>query len=133
MALQELHLCGYTGRPPHRDIHKAALGAEVSVNWQAWDNGVEALEHLRTQGYLLVAVEQTEPSQELHRWAWDGTQPLALVFGNEVEGLDSEILGLCDMGLEIPQWGTKHSLNVAVSAGIVFWEMARIHALQSRT
>jgi 23S rRNA (guanosine2251-2'-O)-methyltransferase len=72
-----------------------------------------------------VAVEQTEPSVSLTDWTWDGKQPLAFIFGNEVDGLDASLLGLCDWGLEIPQWGCKHSLNVSVCAGILFWEAAR--------
>ncbi len=124
-GLKEIILCGYTGRPPHRDIHKAALGAEESVAWRAWDNPLEALEHLRSEGYTLVAVEQAEPSVSLANWSWEGHQPMALIFGNEVDGLDSSILKACDWALELPQWGCKHSLNVSVCAGILFWESAR--------
>jgi tRNA G18 (ribose-2'-O)-methylase SpoU len=124
-GIEKVILAGYTGRPPHRDIHKAALGAEETVPWRAWNDSAEALLHLRSQGYTLVAVEQAEPSVSLEQWKWDGRQPLALVFGNEVDGLDPELLQFCDWALEIPQAGCKHSLNVAVCAGIVFWEAAR--------
>jgi len=124
-GLKEIILCGYTGRPPHRDIHKAALGAEESVAWRAWDDPHEALRQLRSEGYTLVAVEQAEPSHSLADWSWAGKEPLALVFGNEMDGLDPALLQSCDWALELPQWGTKHSLNVSVCAGILFWEAAR--------
>lgn len=124
-GIKEIILAGFTGRPPHRDIHKAALGAEETVPWRSWDDPLQALLQLRAEGYILVAVEQAEPSLSLAEWDWDGLQPLAFVFGNEVDGLDPEFLKLCDWALEIPQWGCKHSLNVAVCAGIVFWEAAR--------
>jgi len=124
-ALKELILCGFTGHPPHRDIHKSALGAEKAVPWRGWERPEEALIHLRSEGYTLVAVEQAEPSVPLTEWTWNGHQPLAFVFGNEVDGVDSELLALCDWALEIPQWGSKHSLNVSVCAGILFWEAAR--------
>lgn len=124
-GLKEIILCGYTGRPPHRDIHKAALGAEESVSWRAWDDPLEALGQLRSDGYTLVAVEQAEPSYSLAEWSWEGREPLALVFGNEMDGLDPALLQACDWALELPQWGCKHSLNVSVCAGILFWEAAR--------
>ena len=124
-ALKELILCGFTGHPPHRDIHKSALGAEKTVTWRGWEHPEEALIHLRSEGYTLVAVEQAEPSVPLTEWNWNGHQPLAFVFGNEVDGVDSKLLALCDWALEIPQWGSKHSLNVSVCAGILFWEAAR--------
>ncbi|MFZ9680462.1 MAG: RNA methyltransferase [Bacteroidia bacterium] len=124
-ALRELILCGFTGRPPHREIHRSALGAEESVAWRAWDTPAEALVALRAEGYALVAVEQAEPSVSLTDWDWDGQRPLAFVLGNEVEGLEPALLAMCDWALEIPQWGCKHSLNVSVCAGILFWEAAR--------
>ncbi|MBU6192519.1 MAG: RNA methyltransferase [Bacteroidetes bacterium] len=131
-GLKEIILCGYTGRPPHRDIHKAALGAEESVSWRAWDDPLEALGQLQSEGYTLVAVEQAEPSHSLADWSWEGREPLALVFGNEMDGLDPALLQACDWALELPQWGCKHSLNVSVCAGILFWEAAR-RAMPNRT
>jgi tRNA G18 (ribose-2'-O)-methylase SpoU len=124
-ALQELILCGFTGRPPHRDLHKAALGAELSMPWRGWEQPLQALLDLKAEGFHLCAVEQTTSSCSLELWTPDVQQPLALVLGNEVDGLDQELLDVCDSSVEIPQWGTKHSLNVAVCAGILFWEVAR--------
>lgn len=124
-GLKEIILAGYTGRPPHRDIHKAALGAEEAVPWRGWEDPAEALGQLRLEGYALIAVEQAEPSVSLADWTWDGKLPLAFVFGNEVDGLHPDLLKLCDWALEVPQWGCKHSLNVSVCAGILFWEAAR--------
>jgi tRNA G18 (ribose-2'-O)-methylase SpoU len=124
-ALRELILCGFTGRPPHRDLHKAALGAERSMPWRGWDQPLQALLDLKSEGYHLCAVEQTTSSCSLEHWQPENLQPLALVLGNEVDGLDQELLEVCDSSVEIPQWGTKHSLNVAVCAGLVFWEAAR--------
>ncbi len=123
-AVEELYLCGYTPCPPHRDIHKTALGATETVKWRSFATTAEAVEHARSLGYSILAVEQVHNSTPLNTFDWKG-QKTALVFGNEVTGVNNEILGLADGCLEIPQWGSKHSLNIAVSAGVVLWELVR--------
>lgn len=120
--LQKLVLCGFTGSPPHREIHRSALGAEQTVAWEHVDNTRDALENLKAAGYLTVAIEQTSASSPLHRFRFEAGKSYALVFGNEVDGVSDEALAACDVALEIPQAGTKHSLNVSVCGGIVLWE-----------
>jgi 23S rRNA (guanosine2251-2'-O)-methyltransferase len=120
--LEKLLLCGYTGTPPHRDIHKSALGAEESVDWQHFSSTELALEELAAAGYQLVAIEQTTGSIPLHLYKFDVHKKYALVFGNEVEGVSEAALVLCHEAIEIPQAGTKHSLNVSVCGGILMWE-----------
>jgi 23S rRNA (guanosine2251-2'-O)-methyltransferase len=118
-------LCGYTPQPPHRDIHKTALGATETVDWLYFPTTVEAVKELKGRGYKVYAIEQVEQSISLEKFA-DTGQPVAIVFGNEVEGVDSEVIKLCDGYIEIPQLGMKHSLNISVAAGIVLWEMVRM-------
>jgi tRNA G18 (ribose-2'-O)-methylase SpoU len=120
-------LCGYTPRPPHRDIHKTALGATDTVEWKYIDSAVEAVRQLRDTGYQVLAVEQVEGSIPLQSFKGTRNQKLALVFGNEVEGISDEVLACCGQSIEIPQFGTKHSLNVSVAAGIALWEMRRVY------
>jgi tRNA G18 (ribose-2'-O)-methylase SpoU len=117
-------LCGYTPQPPHRDIHKTALGATETVDWLYYPTTFEAVQQIKERGYTLLAIEQAEGSISLEQFEI-GDQKIALVFGNEVEGVDAEILQLCDGCIEIPQLGMKHSLNISVAAGIVLWEMVR--------
>ncbi len=118
-------LCGYTPCPPHRDIHKTALGATETVHWQYAPTTIEAVNLLKEQGYLVFAVEQAQGSIQLNQFTPHPEQPLALVFGNEVEGVDAAVLTACNGCIEIPQYGMKHSLNVSIAAGIVLWEMVR--------
>src|ERR1700744_6489430 len=126
-----IYLCGFTPQPPHRDIHKTALGATETVEWQYFDSTAAAVRSLREAGYTVLAVEQTEGSVALQdvcrrfSGAEGGSKPLAVVFGNEVEGVGVEALAGCDGAVEIPQWGMKHSLNISVAAGIVLWELVR--------
>lgn len=120
-------LCGYTPRPPHRDIHKTALGATETVTWHYAETTVQALEVLRSEGYSIFAIEQVEKSIPLHEFSAKQSEKLAVIFGNEVTGIDAEALKLCDGSIEIPQFGMKHSLNVSVAAGIVLWELAGKH------
>lgn len=119
-----IFLCGYTPQPPHRDIHKTALGATETVKWQYFTNAAEAVAEAKRRNYAVWAVEQTDASTPLHLF-----EPLsggtALVMGNEVEGVSDELLSLCDGSIEIPQWGMKHSLNVSIATGIVLWEITR--------
>lgn len=119
--LQGMVLCGYTPQPPHRDIHKTALGATETVHWQYSATTVEAVQRLKNEGYKVYAIEQVVNSIPLHRFEYNG--PLAVVFGNEVNGVEEEVLKLCDGSIEIPQLGMKHSLNISVAAGIVLWEL----------
>lgn len=119
-----IFLCGYTPRPPHRDIHKTALGATETVHWQYFSQATDAVKEAKARNYSVWAVEQTDASTPLYTYqpALNGT---ALVLGNEVEGVADSLLSLCDGSIEIPQWGMKHSLNVSVAAGIVLWEITR--------
>ena len=121
-ALERIYLCGVTGRPPHRDITKTALGSTESVSWEYAPTTLEAVESLRAAGYQLVAVEQTTGSVPLPAFRPAAGRPLALVLGNEVFGVEDAVLALCDLAVEIPQFGTKHSLNVGVAAGVVLWD-----------
>jgi 23S rRNA (guanosine2251-2'-O)-methyltransferase len=122
-ALEHIYLCGVTGRPPHREITKTALGSTESVAWTHTATTLEAAQQLRAAGYQLVAVEQTTGSVLLPAFLPAPGQPLALVLGNEVFGVDDDVLALCDAAVEIPQLGTKHSLNVSVAAGVVLWDV----------
>ncbi|HEV2353807.1 MAG TPA: RNA methyltransferase [Puia sp.] len=123
--IQAIYLCGYTPTPPHRDIHKTALGATETVTWRHFSETASAIKSLKDEGYLVIAVEQTESSRGLAAFRRQYPGPLAVVFGNEVGGVDDGALALCDGSVEIPQWGMKHSLNVSVAAGIVLWELVR--------
>ena len=120
--VEKIILCGITPKPPHREIHKAALGATESVDWQFYENVKEAVIDLKTLGYEVVGIEQTTNSVMIKDFEIDKTKKYALVLGNEVEGISDEILTDLDVCLEIPQLGTKHSLNVSVCGGIVMWE-----------
>ena len=123
--LKGVYICGYTPQPPHRDIHKTALGATETVDWQYFATTAEAVRSLKSAGYTVVAIEQTEGSVALQEFRMPESGLLAVVFGNEVSGVGEEALALCDGSVEIPQWGMKHSLNVSIAAGIVFWELVR--------
>mgnify|MGYP003306613042 CR=1 FL=1 len=124
-GMGEIVLCGITARPPQKEIHKTALGAELTVAWRGFDSTMEAVETLRKEGYAIVAVEQVIGSVMLGDFKPERGVKYALVFGNEVEGVAQEVVDACDMALEIPQVGTKHSLNVAVTGGVVMWELFR--------
>lgn len=121
-AVERLILCGITSCPPHREIHKTALGAEDSIPWEYYESAASACQTLKKEGYRIVAVEQTEGSISLSDFKIDDS-PLALVLGNETEGVSESVLEVCDACIEIPQFGTKHSFNVAICAGIVLWEL----------
>jgi 23S rRNA (guanosine2251-2'-O)-methyltransferase len=123
--IRAIYLCGYTPQPPHRDIHKTALGATETVEWRYFGTTVDAVKALKEDGYTVYAVEQTENSVPLQAFGGSGAERLAVVFGNEVTGVGEEALALCDGGVEIPQWGMKHSLNISIAVGIVLWELVR--------
>jgi tRNA G18 (ribose-2'-O)-methylase SpoU len=120
---EKIYLCGITATPPHREIQKTALGATDSVAWSYFKSTIEAIMELKTKGYKIVGIEQTEGSVELQDAVIKKCEKYALVFGHEVNGVGQEVIDLCDICVEIPQFGTKHSFNIAVSAGIVLWEM----------
>ncbi len=116
-------LCGITATPPHREIHKTALGATDSVHWEYWEETTAAIQDLKDKGYLIISVEQTEQAVSLERFRLSADQKYALVFGNEIRGVDQKVVDLSDMCIEIPQHGTKHSLNISVAAGVVIWDL----------
>lgn len=122
---EKILLCGITAQPPHREILKTALGSTESVTWAYFSETTEAVQALKDEGYLIFAIEQTTHKTWLHDFFPEKEKKYAFVLGNEVEGVDEQVLALCDGAIEIPQFGTKHSLNVAVAAGIVVWEFAR--------
>ncbi len=121
--IEAIYLCGITAQPPHREIHKTALSATESVNWKYFKNTQEAIIQLKQNDYKVISVEQVEGSVMLNDINVDKSNKLALVFGNEVKGVDDNIINISDYCLEIPQWGTKHSLNISVSVGIVLWDI----------
>ena len=123
--LEKIYLCGITAQPPHRDIHKTALGATESVEWEYMENTIECVTQLQSEGYHCLAIEQAKNSVMLNQFDASKYPKIAVFFGNEVKGVQQEVIDKCDNCIEIPQLGTKHSLNVSVSAGIVLWEMSR--------
>ncbi len=123
-AVQALYLCGYTPAPPHRDIHKTALGATETVNWKHFATTADAVNAARKEGYKIYAVEQAHNSIALQNISINN-ELVALVFGNEVSGVSDEVLQMADGCIEIPQWGAKHSLNISVTVGVVLWEIVR--------
>ena len=122
---QKIILSGYTQSPPHREITRSAIGAELSVEWEKSENTEDAVRQLKSEGYEVWCVEQAEGSVMLQDFDADPQKPYAFVFGNEVEGVADNVIAASDGCLEIPQFGTKHSFNVSVSAGIIFWEFMR--------
>ena len=123
--LQSIYITGYTALPGHKEIKKTALGAEESVHWQHFENGESAIHQLRKDGYKIFAVEQVTSSIPLQSLKNIETDKIAFIFGNEVTGVEASTIALCDGCIEIPQWGTKHSLNIATAAGVVLWEAVR--------
>ena len=123
--LEKIYLCGITAQPPHKDIHKTALGATESVEWEYMEDTLDCVERLQKEGYHCLAIEQAENSLMLNKFDSIKHDKIAVFFGNEVKGVQQSVIDKCDNCLEIPQLGTKHSLNVSVSAGVVLWEMFR--------
>ena len=121
--VEKIFLCGITGTPPHRELAKTALGADETVPWQYAPDAAELVGQLRRAGYVVAVVEQTDRSQSLADFQPEAGRRYAFVLGNEVSGVGDEVVAQADVGLEIPQFGTKHSLNVAVAAGIVCWDL----------
>ncbi|MBO5830908.1 MAG: RNA methyltransferase [Alistipes sp.] len=124
-GIEHIALCGISCTPPNREIHKTALGSELSVAWSYYPTTLECVEKLRSEGYRILAIEQIEGSTMLNKFEAEPNTKYALVFGNEVEGVDQTVADVVDGAIEIPQVGIKHSLNVSVSAGILMWEMFR--------
>ena len=122
--ISRIYLCGITPVPPHPEMHKTALGAELTVDWVYCKTTQEAVEELHGEGYTVLAIEQCEGSTMLDEYKPEPERKYALVLGNEVKGVKQEVVDMCDGCIEIPQYGTKHSLNVSVTAGIVLWEFA---------
>lgn len=127
--VEKVVLCGITATPPQAEIHKTALGAEDSVDWIYYKDTQDAVEDLRDAGYSIMAVEQCEGSVMLHNLELEAGRKYAVILGNEVKGVQQSVVDACDGCIEIPQFGTKHSLNVSVTAGIIIWEFARMMKL----
>jgi len=121
--VEAVYLCGITARPPHREIQKTALGATESVEWEYFATTANAVDNLRAEDYQIIVVEQADESVELQEFKINVDKKYALVFGNEVKGVDEKIVKDADEVVEIPQFGTKHSLNIAVSIGVVLWDL----------
>jgi tRNA G18 (ribose-2'-O)-methylase SpoU len=121
-GLEKIILCGITGKPPHREINKTALGATESVAWEYFENALEPAKKLRAEGYKLCVVEQADESIALDEFQPSGNEKYLLVFGNEVNGVRDQLVQIADHVIEIPQFGTKHSLNISVSIGIIAWD-----------
>ena len=124
MAVEKLYLCGITATPPHREIRKTAIGASESVNWEYQKNAIEVIKRYQKLGYQIIAIEQTDKAISLENFNWNKEKTL-LIFGNEVNGVDQNLINESDISIEIPQWGTKHSFNISVSAGIVLWSIKK--------
>lgn len=121
--VERIHLCGITAKPPHKEIHKTALGATESVDWTYTESIEELVRELKEEGRIILAVEQADKSISLGNFQPEPAQKYAVVFGNEVKGVQQGVIDLSDECLEIPQYGTKHSLNISVSCGIVLWDL----------
>lgn len=123
--VEKIYLCGITAQPPHKDIHKTALGATESVQWEHHKNTLDVIQELKKEGYIILSIEQTEKALMLQDFEPEENKKYAVVFGNEVKGVQQEVVNESHYAIEIPQYGTKHSFNISVSAGIVLWELFR--------
>jgi len=122
--IENIILCGITAQPPNKDIRKAAIGATDSVNWSFEKNTIDAVSKLKEDGYHIMGIEQADKSSKLNDFTLPN-KPIAIIMGNEVKGVSQEVIDICDEVMEIPQFGTKHSLNISVTTGIVIWELWR--------
>ena len=122
MAVEKLYLGGITAKPPHREIQKTAIGATESVKWEHINHAESVVLKYKTLDYKIIAVEQTDNSTYLTKYKWNDGKTM-IIFGNEVDGVQQNIIDMADLCIEIPQWGTKHSLNISVSAGIILWDL----------
>ncbi len=130
--MEGIHLCGITATPPNREIHKTALGATDTVAWSYFETTLQSVDFLKNKGYLVYAVEQSDSSISLDKFEINSEEKIALIFGNEVDGVSDEVMQKVDGCIEIPQFGTKHSLNISVSAGIVIWEIAEKYFVHNK-
>ena len=121
--IEAIYLCGITGIPPHRDIHKTALGATDTVVWKHFPSALDAIVELKANSYKIISIEQADKSTLLNDFIPQQEEKYAVIFGNEVDGVNQEIVSLSDVVVEIPQYGMKHSLNIAVSVGVVIWDV----------
>lgn len=121
--IEKVYLCGITAKPPHKDIHKTALGSTDTVNWEHVENTLDLVETLKTDGVIICSIEQAENAGKLNDFIPEKDSKYALVFGNEVKGVLQEVVSASDKVIEIPQFGTKHSLNISVSCGVVVWDI----------
>jgi 23S rRNA (guanosine2251-2'-O)-methyltransferase len=121
--IEKIYLCGITAKPPHKDIHKTALGATESVEWEYVENTIDLVKKLQEDNILVASIEQAENSTMLQDFAIEPNQKYAIVMGNEVKGVQQEVVSVSDYCIEIPQFGTKHSLNISVSCGVVLWDL----------
>jgi tRNA G18 (ribose-2'-O)-methylase SpoU len=121
--VEKILLCGITPTPPHREIHKTALGATDTVSWVYYDSATKAIEKMKREGYKIIAVEQADEKTLLQDYRPEAFEKLAFVFGNEIHGISDEVIRRADLVVELPQYGTKHSLNISVTAGIVLWDV----------
>jgi len=121
--IEEIYLCGITAQPPHKDIHKTALGATDSVEWEYFEDTLELVEKLKAEKVKVIAIEQAENSTMLQNFQIEPNQKYAVIFGNEVKGVQQKVVSASDYCIEIPQLGTKHSLNISVSVGVVLWDL----------
>lgn len=129
--IEKIYLCGITAQPPHKDIHKTALGATETVDWEYAENTLDVVQRLKSDKVIVLAIEQAEQAVMLDSFSPNPSQKYAVVFGNEVKGVAQEVVDAADTVIEIPQYGTKHSLNIAVSAGVVVWDLfSKMKALQ---
>lgn len=127
--IEKIYLCGITAQPPHKDIHKTALGATDSVVWEYAENTLDVVAKLKKDGVQVIAIEQAENATFLNDFKLDSDNKYAVVFGNEVKGVSQDVVSESDLVIEIPQYGTKHSLNISVSAGVVIWDFwAKLNA-----
>ncbi len=123
--IEAIYICGYTAQPPRKEIDKTALGATETVDWKCFSSSKDAIEELRNKSYKIFAIEQVDKSISLEKFNELNNEKVALIFGNEVSGVELETISLCDGCIEIPQFGMKHSLNISVAVGIVLWEIVR--------
>lgn len=121
--IEKIYLCGITAKPPHKDIHKTALGSTDSVDWEYQENTLELVKTLKDEGVIVVSIEQAEEAMMLNNFEPQPNSTYAFVFGNEVKGVSQDVVSASDVVIEIPQYGTKHSLNISVSAGVVLWDV----------
>lgn len=121
--IEKIYLCGITAKPPHKDIHKTALGSTDSVDWEYVEDIMGLVDKLKTNEVKIVSIEQAENSMELQNFIPNKQEKLAVIFGNEVKGIQQEVVNVSDHCIEIPQYGTKHSLNISVSCGVVLWDL----------